>query len=695
MAIFKEKNIFILETKNFHYVLGVDECSYNRHIHWGKKCPPEDYDLSDYPTENTALHPLLDQIRQEYTPFGDTMFRECALKVAFPDGCRELELLYKEYQLEDNSLNITFRDRVYPLEMSINYRVFEDFDIIVRSTTLKNTGNDEIIIEKIMSGELSLPDTYPYYIMNTNGAWGAEGTQSEELLEAGSLIFESRKGTSSHTNSPYIIAHRGADENKGEVYYAILAYSGSFKAQAYRDLFSKTRLFLGINDFDFEYGLKGGETFTTPELIIGTSEGFGNMSRNLNDFGIQHILPKYFNNTPLPVLYNSWEATAFNVNTHDQTEIAKKAAMAGCELFVMDDGWFGGRYDDHAGLGDWYVNKEKFPNGLDELIKNVNDLGMDFGLWFEPEMVNPDSDLFREHPDWAYHYDTRTAHEMRNQLVLNTTKPEVQEYLFNRLDTLLTDHNIKYIKWDMNRAISEGGADNLAHPKEHWYRFTQAFYSIVDRLREKHPDVQFESCSSGGGRSDWGALKHFDMVWTSDNTDAIDRITIQKGYLLTRPIKTMRAWVTDINWYNRNTPLEFRFNIAMRGALSLGGNLNNYTDEEIELCKKYTDLYKELRSIIQFGDLYRLLDYDRDEINADLYISKGKTEGVLFIAAVNTRCMKKPVRLHFDGLDDNAVYEFDFDNIKYKKSGAYLKNVGIQLDVKRQYYNRIIKIKAV
>ena len=360
----------------------------------------------------------------------------------------------------------------------------------------------------------------------------------------------------------------------------------------------------------------------------------------------------------------------------------------------MDDGWFGQRKDDHAGLGDWYVNPEKFPNGLDELIENVNALGMDFGLWFEPEMVNPDSDLFREHPDWAYHYDTRTAHELRWQLVLNMTKPEVQEYIFGCLDELLTKHNIKYVKWDMNRSFSETGAENLEHPKMLWYLHTKAVYDIVDRLREKHPEIQFESCSSGGGRSDWGATKHFDMVWTSDNTDAIDRITIQKNYALTRPVKTMRAWVTDKNWYNREVPLEFKFNIAMRGALSLGGNLNKYSAEDMEICKKYVELYKKIRNTVQFGDLYRLLDYDRDEISADLYLNGEKTEGVLFIAAVNTRCVKEAETLYFDGLEKDRIYEFDLDGRHFEKSGAYLMSEGIPVDAKQQFYNRIIEIKA-
>ena len=471
-------------------------------------------------------------------------------------------------------------------------------------------------------------------------------------------------------------------------------WSGNFEVEVNRDFRGATRAHLGMNSFDFEFALSGGECFNTPAVLCGVTQGFSEMSNQLNRFGIKYVLPRNFANTPLPVLYNSWEATEFNVNTKDQSALAVKAAKAGCELFVMDDGWFGERYDDHAGLGDWFVNEQKFPNGLDELIKNVNDLGMDFGLWFEPEMVNPNSDLFRKHPDWAYHYEHRPANEIRWQLVLNMTKPEVQEYIFNRIDTLLSEHNIKYIKWDMNRAISESGAENLKHEKMLWYYHTKAVYDIVDRLRKKHPGVQFESCSSGGGRCDWGVLEHYDMVWTSDNTDSIDRIKIQKNYSLTRPIKTMRAWVTDVNWYNRNTPLEFKFNIAMRGSLSLGGNLSKYTDEEIEECRKWVDLYKEIRNTVQFGDFYRLLDWEKDEISSVFYLNEEKTEGVLFIAAVNTSCMKPAIELKFDGLDDSKVYEYDFDGIHFEYTGGFLKNVGITIDAKKQYYNRIIRIKA-
>ena len=698
MSIFCKNNIFIIQTKDgnseYHYVFGIDKFQTNHQIHWGKKCCADDYFINELGHQNSN-HSNLDEYTQELTPYGLTMYRNYDLKARFSDGCREISLDYCGYEQDGNSLKVKFKDKHYPLEVVLNYETYDDSSIITKWITVNNLGDDSIIFEKLFSGEFSLPGVKPYKFQNTNGSWGAEFKKTETLLDGGSLIFESRKGTSSHTNSPQFVAYQNADENSGNVYFAVLEYSGNFKVEASRDLFGKTRVGMGLNDFDFEYELKSGESFDTPKIHFGLTQGFGNMSRALNRFAINHIFPRNFANTPLPVLYNSWEATWFDVNTADQSKLAKLAAKAGVELFVMDDGWFGQRKDDHAGLGDWYVNKEKFPNGLDELINNVNASGMDFGIWVEPEMVNPDSDLYRNHPEWTYHYETRTPCELRNQLVLNMTKPEVQTYIYNCINDLLTKHNIKYIKWDMNRPFSENGSENLKYPKMIWYLHTKAVYDIVDKLKENHPDVQFECCSSGGGRADWGAFKHFDMVWTSDNTDAIDRIVIQDGYLLTRPTKAMRAWVTDTEGYNRKTPLDFRFHIAMRGSLSLGGNLLKYSENELQEAKKQVDFYKSIRDIVQFGDLYRLLDIDNDEISSCIYVNEEKDKAVLFIAAVNTRCFKKKIPLYINGLKENAKYEFTFNNEKIVKSGAYLKNVGIPIEIREQYYNNIIIINEV
>ncbi len=572
-----KNNTFVLETKNTHYVLGVDKYGYNRHIHWGKKCNITDYEAKDIWDENSN-HTRLDMAKQEFTVFGGTMYRESDLKVQFPDKCREIDLEFVDANAEDNLLTFTLKDKHYPLQIALKYKIQDNNDIITRWAEITNTGDGDITVDRMFSAELTLPSVEPYIIKNTNGSWGGEYVETESELQGGALVFDSKRGTSGHNQSPYFIAYQNADENFGDVYFGTLAYSGNFKVLCTRDLFYTTRVSLGLNDFDFKHILKPNETFVTPMVYCGYSmNGFGEMSRKMNRFAINNVLPKQFNDKILPVLYNSWEATEFDVNCKHQTALAKLASKMGVELFVMDDGWFGKRNHDRAGLGDWFVNKKKFPKGIDELINNVNKLGMDFGLWFEPEMVNPDSDLFRKHPDWAYHYDTREAHTLRHQLVLNMTREDVQEYIFNCMDEMLTNHNIKYIKWDMNRPLSETGAENLECPQDLWFKHTEAVYNIVDRLKEKHPDVAIESCSSGGGRSDYGALLHFDQVWTSDNTDSIDRMTMQKWFTYLRPTKAMRAWVTDINWYNSPMSLDFRFKVAMQGSLGVGGNLTKYS----------------------------------------------------------------------------------------------------------------------
>ena len=695
MAVIRCKNdIFVLETKNTHYVIGIDKNGYNRHIHWGKKCRCEDYFMHERGDENSN-HSRLDGYKQEYTVFGGTMYRECSIKATFPDGCREIVLGYKGFHIKENSLDLIFEDKAYPFEVTLSYEVSGKHDIITRYTTVRNKGKENIRIEKLMSAEFSLPGVKPYSFKNTNGSWGGESLETDTLLKGGSLVYDSRRGTTGHNMSPYFIAHKNATEKEGDVYFGMLAHSGCFKVEASRDLYSQTRVNLGLNDFDFAVLLHGNESFETPKVFCGFTKGFGEMSRQLNRFALENVLPGSFAKKPLPVLYNSWEATYFDVSSKAQTKLAKIAKKMGVELFVMDDGWFGDRKNDHSSLGDWFVNKKKFPKGLGELIENVNALGMDFGLWFEPEMVSAKSELFKAHPDWAYHYDTRDASELRWQRVLNMTRQDVKEYIFTCLDEMLTEYNIKYIKWDMNRPFSETGAENLEEPKELWYRHTMAVYEIVDRLKKKHPDVAIESCSSGGGRTDYGALMHFDQTWPSDNTDAIDRMVIQKGFTLTRPTKAMRAWVTDIEGYNKPTTLDFRFNIAMQGSLGIGGNLLKYSLEDILKCKHYISLYKEIRDIVQFGDLYRLLDIDEDEVLANLYMTEDKTEGVLFLAANGTRFFKKHFPLYFDGLDENKIYEMKIGNMKIKKSGAYLMNVGVDIEARCKDWNHIVKIKEV
>ena len=690
----EENRIFVLETENTHYVFGIDPAGYNRHLHWGAKCDPADYAFTEIGDENSN-HSMLDEYRQELTPFGSTVYRTCDLKAQFADGCREVALRYTGYRLEDDTLRVAFEDAYYPLQVRLGYRVYPGLDIIKRWVEVENTGSAPISFERLFSAGFSLPGMDPYTFENTNGAWGGEFLPCRTVLDGGNLVYESHRGASNHNQSPYFIAHRGATETRGAVYFGSLAYSGNFKVIAGRDLYGITRVSLGMNDFDFSHTLEPGAHLETPPVYCGKTEGLGEMSRQMNRFCLEHLLPSQFRAETLPVLYNSWEATEFNVNVADQTRLAEIAARIGVELFVMDDGWFGARNNDRAGLGDWFVNPAKFPGGLDELIGNVNALGMDFGLGVEPEMVNPDSDLYRAHPDWTYHFPHRHADELRHQLVLNMTRSDVQAYILDCLDRLLTDHNIRYIKWDMNRPFSQVGAENLADPKMYSYLHTMAVYRIVDELKRRHPAVQFESCASGGGRCDLGAISHFDQVWTSDNTDGIDRMTIQKGYSMLHPIKTMRAWVTDIAGINKPCSLDFRFHIAMQGALGLGGNLEKYSPEELEICRRNVALYKEIRPLVQFGDLYRILDADRDQVLCNQYVSRDKMQAVLFLSARGTRFFKKKMNLRFAGLAPDRAYAFTLDGVAYKKGGAFLMEVGLPVYVRGADYNQIVRLTAV
>lgn len=680
--------IFVIETKNTHYVLGVGDDNLLRHIHYGRKASGYEVAMT---YECNSNHSALDFAKQEYTPFGGTMYRNCAFKCTYPDGCRDTVLKFADAKQTDNSLEIKLIDEAYDVSVLVQYEYSRDTDVIARRVSIVNGADGDLVINKAMSCEINLPSHKPYYSMNPNGSWGGEFRMESTLVKNGTLTYESRKGTAGHTHSPSVILHQGANEDNGDVFFAALAYGGSFKVEVQRDFEGVTRAMLGISDFDFSYTLHGGDTFTTPTVYFGYANGFANMSNMMNKYAIDHILPKQFNDKPLPVLYNSWEATEFDINVEQQLNLARLAGDVGCELFVMDDGWFGKRNNDRAGLGDWFVNMDKFPKGLDELIDGVNDLGMDFGLWFEPEMVQADSDLYRAHPDWTYHYPKREASELRHQLVLNLTMPEVKQYVFDCMDKMLAKYNIRYIKWDMNRPFSEIGCANLDNPQELWYRHTMAVYDIADELKARYPYLQLEACSSGGGRAELGALSHFDMVWTSDNTDPVDRLDIQKGFSMLYPIKCMRAWVTDTNKYRRPVSMDYRFNISMQGSLSIGANLLKYTDEELEQTKKYIALYKEIRDIVQLGDFYRIANYEDDGFYATQYVSDDKDESVLFICADANNFFNAQFKSYrMKGLDESKTYIIDGKEY----SGSRLMNVDTEIRLGVPLEGRIVRIKA-
>ena len=698
MKILERDGVFILETENTHYVMAVDCEGTLSHLHWGKPCKDEDYVPVFKPWDINSNHSARDLSKTEYIPYGGKVYRTPALVVTYPDGCREAVLKYKDFNVREDGdaflLEIILEDKPYDLEVTLCYKLRENTDIIERYAKIKNNSDSLVVLNKVASGEFNLPSLRPYTSTNFNGSWLAEFRIENTEVKNGVLSYDSRKGGSNHTVNPIFILSQNADEKQGDVFFGALAWTGNFKTEISRDFAGRTRAVIGINDFDFSYNLHAGEEFVTPSVFCGYAKGFGAMSNKMNSFATEHILPERYRKEPLPVLYNSWEATWFDVSSEGQQKLAEMAADIGCELFVMDDGWFGQRKDDRAGLGDWYVNKDKFPEGLKPLIDKVKSLGMRFGLWFEPEMVNPNSDLFRTHPEWAYHYDTREASLLRQQLVLNLTREEVKEYVFKVMDDMLCEYDISYIKWDMNRAYSETGAENLENPQELWYRHVKAVYEVADRLKAKHPDLQIECCASGGGRVDLGSLSHFDMVWTSDNTDPVDRLEIQHGFSLLYPIKCMRAWVTDTNRGSRPRDWDFRFNVTMQGSLSIGGNLLKYSEEELEIHRKYIAMYKGIRNTVQFGSFYRLANFAQDSIYATQYVDH--EQSVLFLCTgVNSFFNDKFYHINLDGLDENAQYKFEYEGKEAVFSGSYLMNVGLNFEMGGTLESKIVVLKKI
>ena len=423
----------------------------------------------------------------------------------------------------------------------------------------------------------------------------------------------------------------------------------------------------------------------------------------MHRFERNEILPDRAHPHVRPVLYNSWEATTFNVDEPGQKALAEKAAKLGVDLFVMDDGWFGKRNDDHAGLGDWFVNPQKFPHGLRPLISYVNSLGMDFGLWFEPEMVNPDSDLYRLHPDWAMNFPGRPRSEARNQLVLNMARDDVKEYIFGVLDKMLSENNIKYIKWDMNRHFGEPGWPEvpIAEQKEIWVKYVRNVYDIIDRLRAKHPKLDIEACSGGGGRLDLGILERVNVVWASDNTDAFDRLGIQEGFSYAYTPKVMSAWVTDVpNQNGRSTPLQFRFLVAMQGALGIGSDLNKWTAEDSALAARMISTYKSIRETVQTGDLYRLFSPRQSELTANQYVSADGKQAVVFAFLHSQQYLRPAPTIYLRGLDENAMYQvkpLDDRLVETQEavSGAFLMHHGLNLKLSGDFDSTLVILERM
>lgn len=695
-----DKNMWIIETKKTSYALKVDEKGKVQNMHWGAKLPlVSDYMFADPINISwSSQETIHDIVGQEYTPWGGFNYVEPSLKVVFHDGVRDLILQYTDYELLQGDipeLIITMQDPHYKLQVKVHYKVFEEVDLIERHAEIINLGSEEVSLESVQSAVWYIPNGYNYRFTHLAGRWAQETMLNETILTPGKKVIESRRGnTSNHANPWFAIDKGTSDEESGNVWFGQLGWSGNWKITAELTTYNLLRITGGINDFDFKWQLTAGESFITPVFTAGfSSNGFGEASRNLHEYQLKYILPKDHSSELRKVLYNSWEATYFDVTEKGQIELAEKAASIGVELFVVDDGWFGERNNDTAGLGDWYVNKEKFPEGLTNLINKVKELGMDFGIWVEPEMVNPNSDLYRKHPDWVLNFPNRPRTEARNQLVLNLAKKEVKEYIFEFLDKLLGENDIRFIKWDMNRPFSEPGWMEAPENKQRevWVRYVHNLYEILDRLKIRYPYVVFESCSSGGGRVDIGVLKRTDQVWPSDNTNAVDRLLIQEGFSYAYCPQIMVSWVTDNSDYF--LPLKFRFHSSMMGTLGIGANLKHWDEKQLEESKSFIALYKEIRHIVQKGDLYRLTSTRKESYSAVEYISKDKTEILLFTFSIKRPLSVQNPIIYLKGLDPDKTY--CVEGVDRIVSGQYLMTQGLKVALYDAAASNLIRIKQL
>ena len=630
--------VFRLDGNGVTYALGVDDKGYLRPIHWGGPLADGDPLVPPIVIEPSSFDPQPTVTAQEFPGQGEGLVTEPGVKVAFADGNRDLVLKYRSHRVDGETLTVELADIARPLFVTLRYTIDPDTGVLARSATIRNGGRRPVRVDQLAAAVFTLPSGDDYRLSYLTGRHAAEWTLKEVSVTPALTAIESRRGLTGHGNNPWFAIGRAGRtaEESGPVWFGAFAWSGSFRISVAQDVVGRVRVAAGYNPYDFAWALKPGETLDTPVVYAGYSDhGMGGASRSFHAFQLTHILPDHARGRLRPVLYNSWEATAFDVTEAGQMALADKAAAIGAERFVVDDGWFGARDSDRAGLGDWTVNPRKFPHGLKPLIDKVKALGMDFGLWVEPESVNPDSDLYRQHPDWVIAFPGRPRTEARNQLVLNLARADVRTHVLGWLDRLVSENDIAFLKWDVNRRWTEPGwAGKSPGDQQRLYvDYVRNLYAILDELRRRHPALEIEGCAGGGGRVDLGMMARVDQVWTSDNTDPSDRLAIQDGFTHAYAPAVMMAWVTDSpNWANtRVTSLDYRFLSAMQGGLGIGANLLKWQAEDVVTARKWVAAYKTIRSTIQRGQLYRLVSPDASaSTSATMYVAPDQRQAVLF-----------------------------------------------------------------
>ena len=669
--------VFRLDGGGVTYALGVDVKGYLQPLYWGPSLAPGDPLAARAQGELSGFDTAGSMTAQEFPGQGEGLVVEPGVKAVFADGGRDLVLKFKAAHASGDTLTVELADIRAPFTATLTYTIDPQTGVIGRSASVRNGGAAPVRLDQLASAVLTLPAAPDWRLHTLTGRHAAEWSQDSQPVTPALAVIESRRGATSHQANPWFLLDRAGEttEESGPAWFGALAWSGSWRVAVGADNLGRVKVSGGFNPYDFAWTLKPGESLETPVFYVGYSgAGRGGASRLMHCFEVARILPRGADTPLRPVLYNSWEATEFNVTEAGQEALAERAAAIGVERFVVDDGWFGARNSDKAGLGDWTVNRTKFPNGLKPLIDKVHGLGMSFGLWVEPEMVNPDSDLYRAHPDWVLNFTGRPRTEGRNQLVLNLARPEVRDHLLKVLDDLLKANDIQFLKWDYNRGWTEPGWPEAGADAQRVYLdYVRGLYAILAELRRRHPKLEIETCSGGGGRIDLGILRYTDQVWPSDNTDPFDRLGIQDGFTQAYAPAVMMAWVTDSpNWANgRVTSLDYRFLSSMQGALGIGADLRKWTEADAATARKWVAAYKTVRATVQRGDLYRIAPPGAaDEVSATMSVSPDKRQGVLFQMLHASQWRDNPTPIRARGLDAGRTYA-----VRMLDGGALPKDV--------------------
>ena len=703
-----DRPAFVLDTKHSTYVFSVIESGHLEHLFYGGRTPiekAEDCEVfrekREFELGNSIVyskeHPkvLLEDMCLEMSAPGHGDVREPFIEVVYPDGSRSSNFLYSGYTVDDCELSFeTLPTAYYPdgkgerlcvtltdgdLTLELFYRVFEESDVITRSARLRNNGDQPIRVERLLSTQIDLPFD-GVDVTSFHGAWAREMNKSTSTLHAGKFVVESRTGGSSNRANPFFMVHAPETrEFTGSVYGFNLIYSGNHYAAVEVSAYGKTRIVSGIQPDGFDYVLKQGECLEAPEAVMTYSgRGFAKQSINMHRFIQNHIVRGEWKNKPRPVLLNSWEACYFSISAKNLFSLAKEGHELGIELFVLDDGWFGDRENDTKALGDWFPNPKKLPGGLKSLADKITALGMDFGIWVEPEMISVESDLYRAHPDWAMAIPGKLHSEGRNQRVLDLANPEVQDYIIEKMTEVFSSADIRYVKWDMNRIFSDVFSPFLPAERqgETAHRYMCGLYRVLDALTRAFPHILFEGCASGGNRFDLGMLCYFPQIWASDNTDAICRATIQEGYSYGYPLSCVSAHVSASPNHQtlRHTPLETRFGVAAFGLLGYECDLRDLNADQKKNLQSQIELYKSWREVLQYGYFFRLLSGD---IHEWICVSPDRTRGVGLILQELMTPNTQSHRFYACGLDPNRQYKlYNIPmNVDIKQFGSLINTV--------------------